>query len=131
MASGDIIALSSSSSRPWLDVLVGTHLSTSCSAAASPYTACSPGGGLTRCYMLDVSLPLYAHAAAASLAALARRQPLPLLRVLALSDCVRATAAFSTIPSRRCFLMSTHASILVDSVGPPSAEVHRIAASFP
>jgi hypothetical protein len=28
-------------------------------------------------------------------------------------------------------LMSTHASILVDSVGPPSAEVCRIAASFP
>jgi hypothetical protein len=28
-------------------------------------------------------------------------------------------------------LMSTHASVLVDSVGPPSAEVCRIAASFP
>jgi hypothetical protein len=28
-------------------------------------------------------------------------------------------------------LMSTHASILVDSVGPPSAEVCRTAASFP
>jgi hypothetical protein len=28
-------------------------------------------------------------------------------------------------------LMSTHASILVDSVGPPSAEVCRAAASFP
>jgi hypothetical protein len=28
-------------------------------------------------------------------------------------------------------LMSTHASILVDSVGPPSAEVYRTAASFP
>jgi hypothetical protein len=27
--------------------------------------------------------------------------------------------------------MSTHASILVDSVGPPSAEVCRAAASFP
>jgi hypothetical protein len=27
--------------------------------------------------------------------------------------------------------MSTHASILVDSVGPPSAEVYRIASSFP
>jgi hypothetical protein len=29
------------------------------------------------------------------------------------------------------FLMSTNASILVDSVGPPSAEVCRTAASFP
>jgi hypothetical protein len=28
-------------------------------------------------------------------------------------------------------LMSMHASILVDSVGPPSAEVCRTAASFP
>jgi hypothetical protein len=28
-------------------------------------------------------------------------------------------------------LMSTHASVLVDSVGPPSAEVCRAAASFP
>jgi hypothetical protein len=28
-------------------------------------------------------------------------------------------------------LMSTHTSILVDSVGPPSAEVCRAAASFP
>jgi hypothetical protein len=28
-------------------------------------------------------------------------------------------------------VMSTHASILVDSVGPPSAEVCRTAASFP
>jgi hypothetical protein len=27
-------------------------------------------------------------------------------------------------------LMSTHASILIDSVGPPSAEVCRTAASF-
>jgi hypothetical protein len=28
-------------------------------------------------------------------------------------------------------LMSTHASVLVDSVGPPSAEVCRTVASFP
>jgi hypothetical protein len=28
-------------------------------------------------------------------------------------------------------LMSTHASVLVDSVGPPSAEVCRAVASFP
>jgi hypothetical protein len=28
-------------------------------------------------------------------------------------------------------LMSTHASVLVDSVGPPNAEVCRAAASFP
>jgi hypothetical protein len=28
-------------------------------------------------------------------------------------------------------LMSTHASVLVDSVGPPGAEVCRTAASFP
>jgi hypothetical protein len=28
-------------------------------------------------------------------------------------------------------MMSTHASVLVDSVGPPSAEVCRTAASFP
>jgi hypothetical protein len=32
---------------------------------------------------------------------------------------------------RRLMLMSTHVSILVDSVGPPSAEVSRIATSFP
>jgi hypothetical protein len=32
---------------------------------------------------------------------------------------------------RKIELMSTHASILVDSVGPPSAEVCRTAASFP
>jgi hypothetical protein len=30
-----------------------------------------------------------------------------------------------------CSVMSTHASVLVDSVGPPSAEVCRTAASFP
>jgi hypothetical protein len=29
------------------------------------------------------------------------------------------------------YMMSTHASVLVDSVGPPSAEVCRTAASFP
>jgi hypothetical protein len=29
------------------------------------------------------------------------------------------------------YVMSTHASVLVDSVGPPSAEVCRAAASFP
>jgi hypothetical protein len=28
-------------------------------------------------------------------------------------------------------MMSTHASVLVDSVGPPSAEVCRAASSFP
>jgi hypothetical protein len=28
-------------------------------------------------------------------------------------------------------VMSTHASVLVDSVGPPSAEVCRTAANFP
>jgi hypothetical protein len=28
-------------------------------------------------------------------------------------------------------VMSTHASVLVDSVGPPSAEICRAAASFP
>jgi hypothetical protein len=32
---------------------------------------------------------------------------------------------------KRWGVMSTHASILVDSVGPPSAEVCRTAASFP
>jgi hypothetical protein len=31
----------------------------------------------------------------------------------------------------RQILMSTHASVLVDSVGPPSTEVCRAAASFP
>jgi hypothetical protein len=30
-----------------------------------------------------------------------------------------------------CDVMSTHASVLVDSVGPPSAEVCKTAASFP
>jgi hypothetical protein len=33
--------------------------------------------------------------------------------------------------SRLEALMSTHASILVDSVGSPSAEVYRTASSFP
>jgi hypothetical protein len=36
-----------------------------------------------------------------------------------------------TIGSESVFLMSTHAFVLVDSVGPPSAEVCRAAASFP
>jgi hypothetical protein len=36
------------------------------------------------------------------------------------------------MPHQLCMLlMSTHASVLVDSVGPPSAEVCRTAASFP
>jgi hypothetical protein len=35
------------------------------------------------------------------------------------------------IGQENCPLMSTHASVLVDSVGPPSAEVCRAAASFP
>jgi hypothetical protein len=35
----------------------------------------------------------------------------------------------ATAPEKN--LMSTHASILVDSVGPPSAEVCRTAANFP
>jgi hypothetical protein len=42
----------------------------------------------------------------------------------------RAVACSGGVGRRRC-LMSTHASILVDSVGPPSAEVCRTAASFP
>jgi hypothetical protein len=33
--------------------------------------------------------------------------------------------------SRSPSMMSTHASVLVDNVGPPSAEVCRAAASFP
>jgi hypothetical protein len=38
----------------------------------------------------------------------------------------------SSLKSRSSLsLMSTHASILVDSVRPPSAEVYRTAASFP
>jgi hypothetical protein len=36
-----------------------------------------------------------------------------------------------TNPWSRGGLMSTHASVLVDSVRPPSAEVCRTAASFP
>jgi hypothetical protein len=35
------------------------------------------------------------------------------------------------VDARSGGLMSTHASVLVDSVGPPSAEVCRAAASFP
>jgi hypothetical protein len=38
---------------------------------------------------------------------------------------------FSPATAPENSLMSTHASILVDSVGPPSAEVCRTAASFP
>jgi hypothetical protein len=34
-------------------------------------------------------------------------------------------------PTTRRRLMSTHASVLVNSVGPPSAEICRAAASFP
>jgi hypothetical protein len=43
------------------------------------------------------------------------------------------SASTSDGPKYRCVgaVMSTHASILVDSVGPPSAEVCRAAASFP
>jgi hypothetical protein len=40
-------------------------------------------------------------------------------------------AFFITIKGSGSVLMSTHASILVDSVGPPSAEVCRTATSFP
>jgi hypothetical protein len=40
------------------------------------------------------------------------------------------TESMSTL--ERCgTMMSTHAAVLVDSVGPPSAEVCRAAASFP
>jgi hypothetical protein len=42
----------------------------------------------------------------------------------------RAPWRISIVNPSGC-LMSTHASILVDSVGPPSAEVCRTAASFP
>jgi hypothetical protein len=37
----------------------------------------------------------------------------------------------SGLVDQGALLMSTHASVLVDSVGPPSAEVCRTAASFP
>ena len=40
-----------------------------------------------------------------------------------------ASGTTANVPS--VLLMSTHASILVDSVGPPSAEVCRTTASFP
>jgi hypothetical protein len=36
-----------------------------------------------------------------------------------------------TFLASMAILMSTHVSVLVDSVGPPSAEVCRTAASFP
>jgi hypothetical protein len=39
--------------------------------------------------------------------------------------------AKKALPTTGTPLMSTHASILVDSVGPPSAEVCRTAANFP
>jgi hypothetical protein len=45
-----------------------------------------------------------------------------------LADCFRV---FRPEASYRRRVMSTHASVLVDSVGPPSAEVCRAAASFP
>jgi hypothetical protein len=40
-----------------------------------------------------------------------------------------ADVAFAQL--KKVLLMSTHASVLVDSVGPPSAEVCRAGASFP
>jgi hypothetical protein len=46
--------------------------------------------------------------------------------ILIYYDPIPLAYAFPTIP-----LMSTHASVLVDSVGPPSAEVCRVAASIP
>ena len=42
---------------------------------------------------------------------------------------LQALISPATAPEKR--LMSTHASILVDTVGPPSAEVCRTVASFP
>jgi hypothetical protein len=42
-----------------------------------------------------------------------------------------AVACMENVHKLHDLLMSTHASILVDSVGPPSAEVCRTAASFP
>jgi hypothetical protein len=42
-----------------------------------------------------------------------------------------AAPALPVLALPSCSLMSTHASVLVDSVGPPSAEVCRAAASFP
>jgi hypothetical protein len=48
-------------------------------------------------------------------------------------DVLEQVDAHPKTPPKIAFkiLMSTHASVLVDSVGPPSAEVCRAAASFP
>jgi hypothetical protein len=61
-----------------------------------------------------------------------------LLRVLLLSQCKvppMGTLVFhghlALVIVLDLPLMSTHASVLVDSVGPPSAEVCRVAANFP
>ena len=48
--------------------------------------------------------------------------------MVALKGGVGRAAVFAWRP---CAVMSTHASILVESVGPPSVEVCRTAASFP
>jgi ribonuclease HI len=48
-----------------------------------------------------------------------------------LQHCVLAYTIINSELYKRSVLMSTHASVLVDSVGPPSAEVCRAAASFP
>jgi hypothetical protein len=53
---------------------------------------------------------------------------LELERVVAILSVHRRTNLFIIVHEG---LMSTHASVLVDSVGPPSAEVCRTAGSFP
>jgi hypothetical protein len=63
------------------------------------------------------------------------RLPLPTPRILAVHSQAMphpARKVFVHLPRRPLWtVMSTHASVLVDIVGPPSAEVCRAAASFP
>jgi hypothetical protein len=51
--------------------------------------------------------------------------------MLFLRELLEMLQGYVWIMSTTTLLMSTHASVLVDSFGPPSAEVCRTAASFP
>jgi hypothetical protein len=102
-------------------------------ARAAAGEGCGGGGG-------GAELPVYASAAVhihTSPLSLLTSSLLPSTNlpfrctILALQQQQIHQRPIQRIQEPRRALMSTHASVLVDSVGPPSAEVCRAAASFP
>jgi hypothetical protein len=55
----------------------------------------------------------------------------PVMSIVSMMNAIQVMLAVLKDNASVVLLMSTHASVLVDSVGPPSAEVCRAAASFP